>query len=132
MSDQPWLHPKVRTKLAEKVCNFMLRHVAEPWYRTMVEGSIRVGMDEMTGRVLNELLDEAGPGARFMPLHEVPTDGTWAIYQSNFPETGGWLQYTERHHLARPENEGSGAMVVVKPWGGPDLDPDDPLNMVEM
>lgn len=33
-----------RNKVTEKLCNFLLRHVATPIYRDWIDGSIRLGL----------------------------------------------------------------------------------------
>lgn len=36
---------RLRDGLAQRIANFALRHIATRWYRQMIEGSIRYGME---------------------------------------------------------------------------------------
>lgn len=40
---------RLRDKVAHRVANFALRHIATPWYRAMIDGSIRVGLTMAAG-----------------------------------------------------------------------------------
>lgn len=41
---------KFRDNLAWSIANFALNHIATPWYRAMICGSIELGLDEAAKR----------------------------------------------------------------------------------
>lgn len=40
--NSPW--GKFRDRLAWRIANLALNHIATPWYRAMIDGTIRIGL----------------------------------------------------------------------------------------